>query len=306
MWPSLIAGAAVQVNVMINGMFASEINGARSWLHYAFRLMQFPIGVFGVAIATVTLPAVARHHARSDLEAVGRTVEESLRLAVYLTVPAAVGLFVLAPDIIGIVYERGCFSAADTARTAAALRAFSVGLAGYASIKVLVPCFYALNRPRTPLRVSLLAMGLNAGLNLLLVKGFGLGHVGLAVTTGVLALVNVLQLVWHLRRLVAFGTARAWGRMLLAVGTGSALCGVAAWGVKQGVMPGPSAGVLPRVTALGAAVGAGALTYFGAALAMGLAEAEATRDWARRLWTRLRRARTSASSVEPRARPPCP
>jgi putative peptidoglycan lipid II flippase len=210
MWPSLIAGSAVQVNVLVNGMFASEINGARSWLYCAFRLMQFPIGVFGVAIATVTLPAVARHHARDDLVSFGRTVEESLRLAFFLTLPAAAGLFALAPDIIRVIYEHGQFLAVHTEKTAQALRAYTIGLAGYAGIKVLVPCFYALNKPRIPLNVSLLGIGVNLVLNILLVTVFNLQHVGLAMTTSVVALVNFLQLVVYMRKDIRFGEGLMW------------------------------------------------------------------------------------------------
>lgn len=228
MWPSVIAGAAVQVNVLVNGMFASEINGARSWLNCAFRLMQFPIGVFGVAIATVTLPAVARHHARDDLKAFGATVTESLRLALFLTVPAAVGLAVLAPQIIGVIYQHGKFSTADTLKTAMALQAYAIGLAGYASIKVLVPCFYALDKPRTPLMVSMFGIGVNLALNFLLVKAFGLGHVGLAMTTGILATVNFLQLVFHLRRHVELGDFALWAGFAFRVCLAAILMGCAA------------------------------------------------------------------------------
>lgn len=259
-WPSMIAGAAVQVNVLVNGMFASEIDGARSWLNCAFRLMQFPIGVFGVAIATVTLPAVARQHAREELAAVGRTVEESLRLAFYLTIPSTVGLALLAPDIIGLIYEHGHFTAEHTAQTAAALRAYAVGLAGYAGIKVLVPCFYALDRPRTPLQVSLLGIGVNLVLCLVLVKAFGFGHVGLAASTGILALVNFLQLAAYLRRDIDYGSWRAWSRFLAAVGLSAAACGVAAWSTHVW-LAGVRSGLAWRIVSVGAAVGAGALAY---------------------------------------------
>jgi putative peptidoglycan lipid II flippase len=261
MWPSLIAGAAVQVNVLVNAMFASQINGARSWLSCAFRLMQFPIGVFGVAIATVTLPAVARQHAREDLAGFGRTVEQSLRLALFLTVPAAAGLFALAPETIGVIYQHGQFSAGDTAMTAAALRAYAFGLAAYAAIKVLVPCFYALDLPRTPLRVSLVAIGLNLGLNALLVKGLGIGHVGLATTTSAIALINLAQYVFLLRREISLGRALPWIRLLLSVAVASALCGLTARGAASWLMSRLGAGFAPGVGALLGGVAAGAGVY---------------------------------------------
>ena len=270
-WPSMIAGAAVQVNVLVNGMFASEINGARSWLNCAFRLMQFPIGVFGVAIATVTLPAVARHHAREELGEAGRTIEEALRLAFFLTVPCTFGLVVLAPQIIEVIYQHVRFTASDTANTAAALRAFAIGLSGYAGIKVLAPCFYALDRPRTPLNVSLLGIGINLVLNFTLVKILHLGHVGLAVTTGTVALLNFLQLAAYLRRDVTFGTWHRWVAYLLAVITAAAACGVVAWGVLQHIAW-DGRGLIWRAVALGVSIGAGGAAYLGVALALRIEE----------------------------------
>jgi putative peptidoglycan lipid II flippase len=280
-WPSMIAGSAVQVNVLINGMFASEIDGARSWLNCAFRLMQFPIGVFGVAIATVTLPAVARHHAREDLAAVGKTVEEALRLAFFLTVPATVGLMVLAPEIIGLIYEHGRFSASDTARTAAALRAYAIGLSGYAAIKVLAPCFYALDRPRTPLRVSLAGIGINLVMNLILIKVFHLGHVGLATTTGCLALINFIQLAVYLRRDVSYGNAGMWMRYAGSIVLAALACVVVAWGVRTGLGR-PDAGVVWQAITLTAAIGGGGGAYLLAAVLLKV-------DETRILIARLRR-----------------
>ena len=232
-WPSMIAGAAVQVNVLINGMFASEINGARVWLNCAFRLMQFPIGVFGVAIATVTLPAVARLHARAEMQAVGKTVEEALRLAFFLTIPSTVGLVVLAPDIIRVIYEHGHFNAADTMLTADALRAFSMGLCGYAAIKVMSPCFYALDRRRTPLMVSVVGIGICLAMNFLLVKGYHMGQVGLAATTGLVALLNSVQLAVYLRRDIDFGSLGRWFRFAVRVGVPAVACGLTLYFLKH-------------------------------------------------------------------------
>ena len=273
-WPSMIAGAAVQVNVLVNALFASEINGGRSWLSYAFRLMQFPIGVFGVAIATVTLPAVALLHARKDRAAVGRTVEESLRLAFYLTVPATLGLVALAPDIIGVIYQRGEFTAADTGRTAAALRAYAIGLSGYAGLKVLQPCFYALDRPQTPLRVSLLGIGINLALCLAMVKAFHLGHVGLAASTGILALVNFVQLAAYLRRDVKYGGAKAWLGFMAAVGLAGLACGVAAWAVPVWIA-GWGHGLAWRIATVILAVAAGGGAYLAVSMLLKVNESRA-------------------------------
>jgi putative peptidoglycan lipid II flippase len=231
MWPSLIAAAAVQVNVLVNGMFASEINGGRSWLFCAFRLMQFPIGLFGVSLATATLPAVTRAFSRGDAAGFGRTAADSLRLAWFLSLPAAVGLAVLARPIIALIYQHGRFSAYDTRQTALALQAYAVGLAGYAAIKVLVPCFFALGLPKTPLRISLIGIAVNLALNTLNATVLGFGHVGLALTTSAVALVNFAQLLFALRKRVDLGSLADWGRYIARCLAAALLCGAVAFGL---------------------------------------------------------------------------
>ncbi|CAB4244271.1 putative lipid II flippase MurJ [Methylacidimicrobium sp. AP8] len=292
MVPSMIAGAAVQVNVLVNGMFASEINGGRSWLNCAFRLMQFPIGVFGVAIATVTLPTVSRQHARADLDSFRRTLRHSLRLGLFYTVPAAVGLAVLSEPLIRLIYQHGRFSSWDTHQTAAALEAYTLGLAGYAGIKILAPCFYALDAPAIPLRVSLFGIGLNLLLNLFLVKVLAFGHVGLALTTSLVALLNAAQLFFSLDRRVFPGGAGSWLSFLWRLALASAACGLAAAGLvraaERSSLPG-----LPLGDALlvAGAVAAGALAFFAAARALGLEECREAIDLLRRIVFRRRNGR---------------
>ncbi len=210
MIPSVIAGSAVQVNVMVNGIFASHIDGGLSWLNCAFRLVQFPIGLFGVAIATATLPAVARQQARNDLVAFGVTLRESLRFMFFLTIPAAIGLAFFAPRIVELIYQHGQFHAEDTLQTSFALQAYTLGLVGYSGIKVLTPCFYALDLPKIPLNVSLIAIGINLLLNTLTVYVLHLGHVGLALSTGSLAMMNFLQLFFAMKSRLNLGSIGSW------------------------------------------------------------------------------------------------
>jgi putative peptidoglycan lipid II flippase len=191
MGPATIGAAAVQVNVFVNSNFASYLgDGPVSWLNVAFRFMQLPIGLFGVAVGTVALPALSRHVAREDAEALGRTVRDGLVLTAALSIPAAAALAAFGRPIIGLVYEHGHFGPGDTTAAAAALAGYAIGLAGYAGIKVVTPAFYALGDVRTPMRVALLSIVVNLGLNWLLVRGLGLGHVGLAVSTSGVALAN--------------------------------------------------------------------------------------------------------------------
>ncbi len=200
MLPSVIAGSAVQVNVMVNSIFASYLeDGAVSWLQYAFRLMQLPLGVFGVAIATVTLPAVAKIAVGGNMEEFRSTLARALRLAVFFTIPAAIGLAFFAEPVISLIYERGRFTGLESLRTAEALQFYAVGLVGYSCIKVLAPAFYAIDRRWVPMFVSFGAIGLNALLNYYLIFQVGMGHRGLALSTGISATANFLVLYFLMR-----------------------------------------------------------------------------------------------------------
>ncbi|HEY2483096.1 MAG TPA: murein biosynthesis integral membrane protein MurJ [Caulobacteraceae bacterium] len=283
MWPSVIAGAAVQVNVLVNGNFASEINGGRSWLFCAFRLAQLPIGLFGVSLATATLPAVTRAFARRDMAAFGHTARDSLRLAWFLALPASAGLAVLAGPIIALIYQHGRFSAHDTIQTAHALQAYAVGLAGYAAIRVATPCFYALGLPKTPLRISLIGIAINLVLNTLNVTVFGFGHVGLALTTSAVALINFAQLMSALSRQVDVGGVRQWGWFLVRCAAAAGLCGFVAFEVNH-LVELATASYLLRALGLAAAIAASVPVYFAFARVLRLEEsADAWRMLRRRI-----------------------
>jgi putative peptidoglycan lipid II flippase len=231
MAPATIGAAAVQVNVFVNSNFASYLgDGPVSWLNVAFRFMQLPIGLFGVAVGTVALPTLSRQVATGDAEALRRTLRQALELLGGLCIPAAIGLAVYGVPIIGLVYEHGRFDHADTLAAAQALTAYAVGLAGYAGIKVLAPAFYALDDARTPMLVSVVSILVNLGLNWLFVRRLGLGHVGLALSTSAVALGNCALLYLSLRRRIGpLGARLAFtlGRITLAAAvmgaTGTAL-----------------------------------------------------------------------------------
>ncbi len=224
MGPAIIGAAAVQINVFINTNFASAIidpttgavtNGPVSWLNYAFRFMQFPIGVFGVAVATATLPTLSRSVGDPDHGEFSQTLVHSLALVFLLCIPSAVGLAVLAKPIVALIFEHGKFTAFDTVQTANALAAYSIGLAGYGAIKVLSPAFYALNDARTPMLTSLASIAVNYLMNSLLVRRFG--HVGLACSTSAVALVNFLLLALFMRRRLGRLDGRRLGLTVLKI-----------------------------------------------------------------------------------------
>jgi len=199
MGPGTVGLAATQVNLFVNTLLAtSQGTGAVSWLSYAFRLMYLPIGLFGVSIATATLPAVSRHVAVGDREGIRRTVAHALAMMLVLNVPATFGLVVLSAPIVRLLFEHGRFVPADTAATAGALRFYAVGLVGYATARIASPVFYALGRSRVPVIVSVSAIALNIVLNLVLVRILGFG--GLALGTSIAMMANGAVLLVLLRR----------------------------------------------------------------------------------------------------------
>ena len=221
MLPAVIAASAVQINVMVNSIFASYLgNGPISWLSYAFRLMQLPLGVFGVAVATVTLPVISRAAVLGEMGRFRSTLAKAMRLAVFLTLPAAVGLIALAQPIIAFIYQRGKFLDADTLHTAEALQYYAIGLVGYSCIKVLSPAFYAINHKWTPMMVSFLSIGMNLLLNWLFIFHLGMGHRGLALSTALSATMNFTLLYILMTRisgsLETKAMAATFGRCLLA------------------------------------------------------------------------------------------
>jgi integral membrane protein MviN len=209
MVPSVIAASAVQVNVLVNTSFALDVDlGAAAWLNNAFRLMQLPIGIFGVAVATITLPVVSRIAAGEDRSAFGPVLGQALRLAAFLTIPAAAGLWVLAEPIIALIYRYGHFTDHASLMTSAALKFYAVGLIGYAGVKVLAPPFYAIDRKWTPMFVSFACIALNIGLNYVLVRRLGYDHRALAFSTTISAVLNFSVLYFLMRQSARMETLR--------------------------------------------------------------------------------------------------
>ena len=201
MAPAIIGTAALQINVFVNTKFASGLGeGPVSWLSYAFRLIYLPIGIFGVAISTATLPVASRAVALENLGEFRKTIASSLRLTFLLTIPSAVGLIVLSHPIIALIFERGQFDAEDTRQTALALCFNAIGLTAYSAVRVLAPSFYALKETRIPMIVSLVSIVINYFVATLTVNHLGIGHRGLALSISVVAIVNFLLLLFFMRQ----------------------------------------------------------------------------------------------------------
>jgi len=279
MGPAILGNAAVQTNVFISTYFASSIadprtgmDGPVSWLGYAFRFMQLPLGLFGVAMASATLPSISRSAAAGNIDEFRKTLSQSVGMVFLLTLPSSVGLIVLGKSIIGAIYQSGHFTVYDTQQTALALSCYSIGLTGYAALKVINPAFYALGDARTPMWISLGSIGVNFVASVLLIRYAGMGHQGLALSTSAVALFGfVLQFallrakisgvhgVWLAEQIARIGAASL--AMAAAVALSSHF--MEAWlGVTQ----------LARLADVLISIPVGAAVYYAACRGLGVTE----------------------------------
>jgi len=208
-----------------------------SWLSYAFRFMQLPLGLFGVAMASATLPSISRSAAAGNMDEFRKTLSRSLGVVFLLTVPSSVGLFVLGKSIIGAIYQGGKFQLYDTQQTATALSCYAVGLAGYAALKVLNPAFYALGDARTPMLVSLVSVAINYATAVTMIRVARLGHAGLAMSTSAVALFSFLALFAILRKRVGgmYGRelATGVGKVILASSVMGCIVALSSHGMER-------------------------------------------------------------------------
>src|SRR5213594_3922785 len=284
MGPAVIAASAVQVNVLINSGFAASLgNGPVSWLNIAFRLMQLPLGIFGVAIGTVTLPLVSKSAAIGNMEEFRGILARGMRLAFLLTIPSAIGLAMLAAPIISVIYEHGRFTAEMTRQTSGALQFYAIGLVAYSALKVLTPAFYAIGKRNTPMVVSFLAIGANLFVNWLFTFRLGWGHRGLAFSTSLIATINFLLLYAlmrrHTRRLETRQTLISLGKICLAGAALALVCWVANyWWLDAWA----SLHFFQKLATLLGAVAFGAMTFFAVAFWLRVSEVQDIIDVFRR------------------------
>ena len=274
MGPAVIAASAVQVNVLVNSGFAARvtdaaghvIDGPVSWLNIAFRLMQLPLGIFGVAVGTVTLPLVSRTAALGDMAGFRSALAHAVRLVMLLTIPAATGLILLAEPIISVIYQHGRFTAEATRQTAAALRFYAIGLAAYSAVKVLAPAFYAIDRRYLPMMVSIFSILVNIALNWFFMFNLGLGHRGLALAVSLVAIINFVLLYIMMRRYAGPLETGALFRLLAKLLIPLALLAGVCWlGLETMFYPGAHLPSWQRVFAVLLVIGVAAAVFFGSA-----------------------------------------
>ncbi|MCZ7563616.1 MAG: murein biosynthesis integral membrane protein MurJ [Burkholderiales bacterium] len=277
MGPAVLGVSVAQVSLLANTIFASFLQtGSVSWLYYADRLMEFPTGLLGVALGTILLPSLAKHHAHAAAEEYARLLDWGLRLTLMLALPAALALAIVGVPLITTLFFYGEFTLNDVAMTRQALVAYSVGLAGLILVKVLAPGFYARQDIRTPVRIAIVSLGATLVTSAALI--YPLRHAGLALAIGLGACLNAALLYRRLRRDGIYAPQPGWRAFALKIAAALAAMGAALWFAM-----GPEAWWIAasgphRIVALAGLVGLGMATYFGALWGLGFR----LRDFSRR------------------------
>lgn len=277
MLPTLFSSSVGQLNLLVGTAFASAlVTGSQTWLYLSDRLVEFPLGLFGVAIGTVILPHLSRRHAAMDAEGYGAALDWGLRLALLAGVPAALGLLLLAEPLTAVVYQGGKFTAHDTRMAAISLSAMSLGIPAFMLSKVLSPAFYARQDTKTPMRAALWTVGANVVLTIafttpLYLYGVSGAHGGVALATGIAGIFNAWLLWRYLRRAGLMRPQPGWGmfwlRLIIACTVMSVVVVALRWWVGDWTT---MQNLWHRAFWLLLVVATGGLTYLAVLAALGL------------------------------------
>lgn len=240
MLPVMFGSSVAQINLLFDTLIASFLAaGSISWLYYSDRLMEFPLGVCGIAVATVLLPHLSEHHAKASPEVFSASLDWALRLVFLIAVPATLGLMLLAAPLLTTLFFGGEFTATDITMATASLVAYSVGLLGFIFVKVLSTGYFSRQNTRAPVRIGVMALVLNMVLNIIFVvtlvrADYYAPHVGLALATSISALFNAIFLYRGLRRDGVYEPRPGWGRFGVQVVVASSLMsGAVIWARGQ-------------------------------------------------------------------------
>jgi putative peptidoglycan lipid II flippase len=269
MLPALFGVSVSQINLLFDTLLATFlIDGSVSWLYYSDRLTELPLGIFGIAIATVLLPRLSILHSEKDGGKFTTTLAWAIQMVIMLGLPAAVALMILPSELLTLLLERGQFSALDVEKSAASLMAYSLGLPAFMLIKVLAPAFYSRQDTKTPVKIGIQAMVWNMVFNLVLI--FPLGHVGLALATSMSAWLNASLLAWSLRKEQLLPSRSLLFSPILKTALATVFMAVVLLvALLQPVFQMP-ADTLGRIFVVAALVIIGASSYFVALLAVGI------------------------------------
>ena len=286
MAPAAVGAGVIQINTFIDTLLASTLPaGAITYLYFADRLYQLPLGVIGIAIGTALLPTLSRQVADRDNPGTALTTQNrAIEYGLLLALPAAAGLIVLPVPILSVLFERGAFGPAETRATALALAAYAVGVPAYVLVKVLATGFFARKDTATPVKIAVACTLLNTAASIVLILSLppAVGHMGIALATGLTAWVNAGTLAWVLHRRGLFVpdrllARRLSGQLVAALTMAAVLLTVAT--PLQGALTGPILVAAPLLLAL---IAAGATVYFGIAVLAGAVRLDDLKRMARR------------------------
>jgi len=271
MAPAALGVSVAQISLLINTQIASRLgDGPVSWLYYADRLMEFPSALLGVALGTVLLPTLVRHHSGDDPVAYSRLLDWGLRVSLLLALPAAVALAMLGVPLISTLFWHGAFLKVDVMMTRNALAGYAVGLAGIILVKVLAPGFYAKQNIRTPVKVAVATLVVTQLLNVLFVYYMHLQHAGLALSISIGACLNAGLLWWLMHRSGTYRPEPGWGAFLLKLAVALYVMGGALWYSMGSESSWFEIAAAMRAAKLAWVIFAGAFAYFASLWLMGL------------------------------------
>jgi putative peptidoglycan lipid II flippase len=277
MGPAVFGVSIGQVSLLINMVFASFlVTGSVSWLYYADRLMEFPTGLLGVALGTILLPSLSRHHATRSAGEYSQLLDWGLRVTLLLAVPAAAALALLAMPLVATLFHYGAYSVNDAYNTRSAVVAYSAGLVGLIMVKVLAPGFYARQNIMTPVKIALLTLGATQVMNFVFV--WQLKHAGLALAISLGACLNAALLYRQLRRAAIYAPEPGWGRFLIKLAVAACLMSAVLWTAAGSADSWLAAGGAARVARLAWIIAAGGFVYLAALWVLGFR----VRDFAKR------------------------
>ncbi|MBU6422124.1 MAG: murein biosynthesis integral membrane protein MurJ [Gammaproteobacteria bacterium] len=270
MLPALFGSSVTQINLVVDTIIASFLaTGSVSWLYYSDRLMEFPLGVFSIALSTVILPTLAQQFAAKSSAGFSATLDWALRLAVVVAIPAAVGLFFLAGPLLVTLFNYGHFNAYDSRMAQASLMAYAIGLMGFTLVKVFSPGFYARQDSRTPVKIGVISVVANIVLNLIItipwaMSGLAAPHAGLALSTSLAAFINAWLLYHGLRRTQAYQPAAGWPLLWRRVLIANAVMALLLWVLVRPLHVWLERGASQRVLWLAIWIVAAIVVYFAA------------------------------------------
>jgi putative peptidoglycan lipid II flippase len=275
MLPTVFSSSVAQVNLLVDSLIASFLaTGSVSWLYYADRMMEFPLGIFSIALGTVLLTTLAQHHALKNYAGFSATLDWAFRITAVVVLPAAMGLLVFSGPLITTLFNYGAFSANDTLMVTWALTTYSMGLLSFTMVKILLPAYYARQDSKTPFRTAVVAVAANLFFNLIITipwarAGWIAPHAGLALSTSLASFVNAAQLYHGLRKSGAYTPTGGWKRLLIRVLVANLVMGAMLLFFSGNLLQWEGRSALHRMLWLGGWIAAAFAVYFGTLFATG-------------------------------------